>query len=384
MGIRSISLALVAAVMATLVAAQSLDERSRAALRARRIEDRLRALQEEADGLARQQQSLLTEIRRLQVARDLRAQELQLLQVRADAARQNLADTNARIAALDRVVHERRPAIAAQLVQLYKLGPPGYARLLLSVEDVRGLGRGYREVTALALNDRYRVGAQLRDLAGLTTARAGLEQTVRELESVARASVEARRSLDRATADKQRLIAAIGARRDLAVQLTTELMDAQRQVQVMMAELAAGRSPPRLQVPVTAFEGDLDWPVIGRLAAPFGRQRHPRFGTIVLRNGIDIGAPAGTVVRAVHDGTVVYAEPFRGFANLVIIDHGRQCYSLYGYLDGMTVTKGQAVDRGEALGTSGLAPAGDPAVYFELRIDGRPVDPVEWLRKRSP
>ena len=95
-----------------------------------------------------------------------------------------------------------------------------------------------------------------------------------------------------------------------------------------------------------------------------------------------IAADEGTSVRAVHDGTVAFAGPFTGFGNLVIIDHGSNTFTLYGQLGAMNVAQGVKVDRGEPLGTAGRMLVGIPGVYFEIRVDGKPVDPLEWLKKR--
>ena len=87
-------------------------------------------------------------------------------------------------------------------------------------------------------------------------------------------------------------------------------------------------------------------------------------------------------MRAVHGGTVGYADVFAGFGTLVILDHGSNNYSLYGYLGDVLVAQGAAVDAGAELGRVGLAPAGPAALYFEIRIDGRSVDPLQWLKPR--
>jgi septal ring factor EnvC (AmiA/AmiB activator) len=83
-----------------------------------------------------------------------------------------------------------------------------------------------------------------------------------------------------------------------------------------------------------------------------------------------------------HGGTVAYADAFSGFGTLVILDHGQEVYSLYGYLESASVERGQAVDSGTEVGRVGSAPAGRPALYFEIRVDGRSVDPVQWLKVR--
>jgi septal ring factor EnvC (AmiA/AmiB activator) len=134
-------------------------------------------------------------------------------------------------------------------------------------------------------------------------------------------------------------------------------------------------------VPLAPFQGALEWPadgpVTGRFAQPLSRP-----GGAAVRNGIEIAAPERAPVVAVHAGIVSYAEPFTGFGNLVILDHGGNDYSLYGYLGSIEVARGQTVQAGTELGRVGTAPAGPPLLYFEIRIDGRAVNPVQWLRSR--
>jgi septal ring factor EnvC (AmiA/AmiB activator) len=121
--------------------------------------------------------------------------------------------------------------------------------------------------------------------------------------------------------------------------------------------------------------------VDGTIAGRFGRQRDARFGTSTVSNGITIAAALGTPVHALHAGTVVFAGAFAGFGQLVILDHGRKAYSLYGYLSTAHVQPGATVEAGALVGEVGDAPAGDAALYLEVRVDGRPVDPLQWLTR---
>jgi septal ring factor EnvC (AmiA/AmiB activator) len=79
---------------------------------------------------------------------------------------------------------------------------------------------------------------------------------------------------------------------------------------------------------------------------------------------------------------VGFADVFPGFGTLVILDHGANSFSLYGYLASAGVKRGDRMASGDELGRAGSAPGGPPALYFELRIDGRAVDPVEWLQRK--
>jgi septal ring factor EnvC (AmiA/AmiB activator) len=98
--------------------------------------------------------------------------------------------------------------------------------------------------------------------------------------------------------------------------------------------------------------------------------------------GVQFAIEEGSPVRAVHDGTIAFVGPFTGYGNLVIVDHGAQTFSLYGQLGSLQVERGTKVERGQALGTAGRILAGIPGMYFEMRVDGMPVDPLEWLKKK--
>ena len=189
-------------------------------------------------------------------------------------------------------------------------------------------------------------------------------------------ALAARQALDRAAAAHNRRLDQLDEERDLAARYIGELQTAQAELQ--KAALARTASTPAL--PLAPFKGSLEWPITGRLLSHFGLNTASRFGTTIVRNGIEIAAPEGSPVRAVHGGTVAYAAPFTGFSTLVIVDHGGGAFTLYGHLNQAVVTNGARVGRGDVLGRSGLTPDGSPAAYFELRIDGRPVDPVQWLR----
>ena len=133
-------------------------------------------------------------------------------------------------------------------------------------------------------------------------------------------------------------------------------------------------------VPVTPFRGALEWPVPGRVTGRFGQ---PGAVAGSVRSGIDLAATAGAAVRAVHDGVVDYAEGFTGLGTLVIVNHGANSFSLYGYLEEALVKRGDTVQAGTEVGRVGKPPLGNQsALYFELRVDGRLVDPVEWLKPR--
>jgi septal ring factor EnvC (AmiA/AmiB activator) len=352
---------------------------------AARAAARIKDLQREADSLASRERTLLEEIRKLEVERDLRAEEYTASTLDLQRIERELDDTAVRIAGLEQAAESQLPDLAARMVELYKVGNGGYLRMLMSVDDLRDMGRAYRFVSGLQGLDRRRVAEHRRTLADLRKAQASLEGR-RSQASLAQAAVaRARDAAAQAVTAHADLISRIDERRDLASQLMGELEAARQRLQGTIDDAALGR--PReagavIGLPLRPFKGDIEWPVTGTVSGGFGRQVNRKFHTSVVSNGIRIAAAASTPVTAVHDGTVAYATAFTGFGNLVIIDHGSVAFSLYGYLADIDVVSGERVAQGQRMGSVGTSLEGEPSLYFELRIDGKPVDPLQWLKRK--
>ena len=142
-----------------------------------------------------------------------------------------------------------------------------------------------------------------------------------------------------------------------------------------MAGLASGE----VTVPVAALRGTLPWPVKARVRSGYGRQKDPRFDTVTVHNGLDLAAAAGTPVFAIHEGNVAFADRFRGYGTMVVLDHGNKHHSLYGDLGEIHVRTGERVAAGQLLGTVGATGLDGPGLYFEVRFQGRTEDPATWL-----
>ena len=356
-------------------------ERDGADAQARRVGDRIRALQREAEQLAAESRTLVTELRQLEVERDLRTEEARAAEMAAADAARALDQATARLAQLDQQRQAQLPDLQAQLVDLYKRGRTGYARMLFGAGDLREFARATRAVSALAAINERRVADHRRTLEALRAERATLEKTTQQLQARQAEADRARTAAARAVAARAALLARIDSRRDLTAQYAGELQVAYERLQQQVAALGAGGNGTPVAVPLEPFRGALDWPAPGAVTGRFGQTAN-RLGGTAVRNGIEIAAAEGTPVRAVPGGTVGYADAFSGFGTLVILDHGGNDYSLYGYLGSIGVARGAAVEAGAELGRVGLAPAGPPALYFEMRIDGRSVDPLQWLETR--
>jgi septal ring factor EnvC (AmiA/AmiB activator) len=343
-----------------------------------RITDRIRALQREADRLAGEARTLVGDLRKLEIERDLKAEQAKQAAAEASAAQDSLRETTDRLASLELQRLAQLPDMKQQLVDVYKRGRSGYAHMIFGARDLREFARAARAVASLASINQRRMEEHRRTLDALRKERTAFAQRARELQSRDAAARQARAAAERAVTARAARMAEIDSRRDLTAQYMGELQVAYDKIQ---QQLKATESGAAVTVPLLPFRGALEWPTSGRISSRFG-QAEGRLGGSAVKNGIEIAATEDLPVRAIHGGTVAFADAFTGLGTLVILDHGSNNYSLYGYLASVGVQMGATVETGAEIGRVGASPAGPPALYFELRIDGKPTDPVQWLKAR--
>jgi murein hydrolase activator len=341
------------------------------------IQERLRLLKAESAGLLNQQRTLLVDLRRLDIDRQVKAAQIEETESTIGGLEVSLADKEQRIAQTEAVLAAAKPAIRDRLLRIHKLGRLGYTRLLLDMDDARTFRRTARVVSLLARRDRNELDRHGALINTLRTERVRLATERKQAEDLRARLVTEQQALGHAIAAQGARVKEIEERRDLNEQLAAELIAAQERLSASVTRLTPTPGLPTARATV----GRYDWPLTGAIQTRFGRQQSSRFGTEIARNGIEIAADAGSAVKAIDEGKVAYADLFSGFGQLVILDHGQKTYSLYGHLSAMAVQRGGTVGRGQAVGSSGTTPTGVPSVYFELRIDGKPVDPVQWLKR---
>jgi septal ring factor EnvC (AmiA/AmiB activator) len=374
----------IALAIGVALSAQGQPDPARPARRAQtpqeRVNERIKTLQREAETLVSQESQLLVELRKLELERQIKVEELSGLERQQRETSHQLEDSAARADALRLIADADRPDIEARLVQLYKLGRAGYWRLLFDADNLRSIGRVYRTAAAMTHLDRERILAYQRTLDSLARERETLKARSIQLATLQEQAARARAALDRAVQARTALVASIDQRRDLNAQWTSELQAAQQRLTASVTQLDTSAAA----VPMRPFQGALPWPVRGAISSRFGKQPSSRFGTSIVKNGIEIAVAEGQPVHTVHEGVVAFSGQFTGYGNLVIVEHGERVFSLYGHLSAIQVAQGDRIEAQATVGRSGLNPNGTPALYFELRVDGKPVDPLQWLQKGTP
>lgn len=282
---------------------------------------------------------------------------------------------------------QRRDLLMKRAVALYRWHRGGGPFVLLSGEVPLGVllqRQHYLEATVFF--DRELVEKLSDEVTYQENVKRELAHQKEELSQQRRILAEVQDSVRKDGEKKKQLLASLRQEKEGRARALKELEQAALRLQKMIEEMSrrgVGKAP---ELPagtgLDAMRGKLEWPVRGQVTGGFGKTKHPEFATDVFRKGIDIEAPIGEAIRAVEKGRVVFAERFSGYGRMVIIDHGERYFSVYAHLSEILKKTGDAVKRGETLGTVGDSDSlAGSRLYFEMRKDGKSIDPLPWFQK---
>jgi septal ring factor EnvC (AmiA/AmiB activator) len=299
-------------------------------------------------------------------------------------AEERLRGARADEAVADRRLRQAQGELRPRLAARARMGRAGELRILAASPSFAELVRRRYLLDRILEHDAGIIRVAREALEARARAREARQEEAQRREGLAREAAE-RRGEARMQLERRRAILSLLRGQRALHERAAQEASAQEQ---KLAEFLAALPPPRTgDAGYRGFgqlRGRLPRPVDGTVEVPFGRVVNPRFKTVTVQNGVELHAAAGAPVRAVAPGRVVYAGWFRGYGNLVIVDHGEGYYTLAAHLASMSTAMGEDVGAGALLGTVGdTGSMRGPSLYFELRERGRPVDPGAWLAPRS-
>jgi septal ring factor EnvC (AmiA/AmiB activator) len=346
-----------------------------------RIRGEITRLRERLEEVRRERKTAELELEESDLELGIRTRELRIaldMQARLDRERAGL---EGQIAVLMERIGRQKEYLRTRLVALYRLGSLSYVRLVLSLDNNRDPSAAIAMLSFLIEHDA-RVIADYNESRRRLDARIfELADRRRRIAQVAEVIETRRREVLVARAEKARIVASLRSEETGSARQIAELEEKARRLERLLDVLSQQEGGFIPSVDVRTFRGALAWPVDGEIVESFGRQRNAKFATYTMNNGLKIGADPNTEVRAVFQGTVLFAQWFKGYGNLIILDHGNRVFSLYGNVKGTVLGVGDRVTTGQAIAGVGESEDGQSGyLYFEIRQDNRPEDPGQWLR----
>jgi len=344
------------------------------------IESRINALRASIDTQDQRERSELAQLEQVEKVESLLAEQTRILNRAVAEQTVLVAEAERSMKAVEADFQTKKAALRERLVALYKMGEMSYARLFLSVEDSADLATAYAYISKLIEGDRQKVLAYHDSLARLSQERDVLRRKVTELNGLRAANAAKQAELRAERRRKEQAIGLIRSERTRHLQALTELEAAAMELRRLLNEMP----PSTSTFSIGRYKGALRWPHPGKVILAFGLHRHPQFRTVTVQNGIDIDADYDDPVKAVFAGRVAFADWFRGYGNMAVIDHGDKYFSLYSHLARFSSSVGETVAPGQVIGYVGDTGSLKGAyLYFELRHGEKPLNPVEWLEKRK-
>jgi murein hydrolase activator len=315
--------------------------------------------------------------------RYLRQLETQDLAIRSD-----LAGRQADLFDKELALSETAQRLRRGLVRYYKMRSVGGPELFFSARTFGELFARSQYVARLVYRERLELESLATERQQLAENAATLEGRRREVEGL---QLEKRREEERLQRQGAAANAELGELRDERTtreRRVRELEEAQAAIRRMIERMEQERLRGKEQGKRPAFAGDLgpmrghlDWPVRGDVLSDFGYEVHPKYGTRVKQNGIDIAAAEGTPIRAVAPGVAVYVDWLPGYGRTVILDHGSGYYTLYAHASSVSVARGAKVKEGQVIAAVGDTDSvKGTCLHFEVRQGEKALNPREWLR----
>ena len=294
----------------------------------------------------------------------------------------------------------KRQQISQRLSALYKAGEIGGVRVFFSSESFPQMTENLRYMTAVLDNDKKLFVDYNARIEKLRYLKGSLERDVERKEKIKSTIEVKKREIEE---EKEKKAAYLKRVREdkKAYQVSIKELEANaRRLQAMVEKLEArsrknytarkeqkasvGSGPALPPIPDKGFgaqKGRLAMPAKGEVVGSFGRHKHPEFNSYTVSNGISIAAPLGAEIRSVYDGQVIFADYFKGYGNMVIVDHGGGFFTLYAHAGKIAKKTGATVARNEVVASVGDVDSSQgPLLYFEIRYQGKPVDPSPWFR----
>ena len=282
----------------------------------------------------------------------------------------------------EKEINFQKQILAARLRTIYKKGSVFPVKIVFSSKDINELFQNIKYMDLIAKYDanllrnyKIRYVEYVKNKKALYSVRAKLINLERHAKSKKNEIIVIKKK-------KSVFLKKIKKKKHFYKKAREELLSASinlnKLIDKLVLKIASGEG-----LDISDKKGRLKMPLNGKILNKFGKKRVKEYDSYIVYNGINVKAKKGSKVKAIFDGKVLYTGELEGYGNLVIIGHGKKFHSLYGHLDVIKVVSNAVVKTGDVIGLSGDSGSLEgETLYFELRKNGKPIEPNLWFAKR--
>ena len=338
------------------------------------IQQQAEEAQRKAEQARSKERSVSDQLRRIQGELDSAQDEFESINDQLENTEEQIKSNTELAARLATKMQSQTKVLHRRIRDIYKNGQVNYVDVLFGAKDFNDFVSRMDILKRILAYDNALIQSTKADRLALEKAKSQLETDrlkiidLRKQAAVKRDQVASRRQ------ERQGVLNAATYEREMAERAYRELIETSKQIETMIRRIQSGEKN------IGGSTGTMVWPAEGEITSPFGWRVHPIFGTQRLHTGIDIGADYGDATRAADGGVVIHSDWMGGYGNAVIIDHGNGISTLYAHKSQLLVSEGQTVAKGQTVarvGSTGYSTG--PHLHFEVRQNGSPVNPLNFL-----
>jgi len=355
---------------------------------AKKINQKIKKRKAEIQSIKQKERSILTNLNETDLSLNKSKKLASLIKTDLAILSREITATRNSTKALELKIESSEQYTAKRLVALYKLQWLGKMHMLASAESMDELLQRKVYLERVLAYDRQTINQLIKNKNQHTNLLKKLkaqqhEKLSLEKDFISQISVSTNRKKE-----KKKLLTDIRSKKSLqiasikALQKAAENLD--QTIDLLSKQIeSTGTTANITGKSFSTFKGLLKMPVKGKIVTKFGTYKNKELNVMNYRNGIDIAADKGEPIRAVRAGYVLFASWFKGYGNMIILDHGNRYYTLYAHAEELFKKKGEAVESQEVIAVVGdTGSMIGPELYFEIRHQGKPVNPLKWLKIR--
>ncbi len=350
----------------------------------KKIQIRMEKKKKELAETAEKKKQVLEQLNAIELDLDKSKKKIRNINNLISDERKKIKKVERDINLLEQKIFEQKRKLKTRMVALYKYGKTGPREILFSSDSYITLFKRKRFMQLILAGDMENAYEYGKNMETYKTKKTQLEKKYLNLKNLKNELVNNKKKLSDSRAEKKSLLALVNSSKKMHEASIKELKISSLKLKKMIDSLLASIDADIAlndNDRFTHYKGKMEMPANGNIVGFFGRQLDPKFNTVIFNNGIEIALPEGGDIKAIFNGKVIYADWFKGYGKVIIINHGEGYYSLSAHASKLLKKAGDTALRGEVIGLAGdTGSFSGSNLYFEIRHKGKTIDPLEWLK----
>ena len=356
--------------------------------RLKKIEQQIKSVKNEIDNLQKKENSYLETLPKIEKLLQDAEKELQTIQKDLEFAQKEIKAIEDEIIIEKEKLKEKTKLLESRLREIYKHRLTGYLEILFNSDSFSNFLTRFRYIKNILSLDAEMVNDIRQRMKKIENNKTNLENR-EEILSLLKQEVEKEKeNIEFSIQTKKSIIKEIDAQKETYLESLKELEKSSQEIKNIIERIYRqqeedSKEASQKEVPTITLQpkkGILALPIQGKLISEYGRQKNTDFNADTFNSGIDISAPLGEVVHAAGSGEVIYTGNIKGYGQIIIIDHGGRMTTLYAHLAKILIDIGDKIKIGQSIGQVGdSGGVSSTRLHFEVRVEGKPTDPMNWL-----